>query len=322
MQNDCARPTATYPALQKLDPNMVKLVRRPRTATNCSPENYDITYGEEVSGFLRDILGPRDDASNHAHTLLTMKLEKILANAKTFELARLHVWKFRENGNEYINALALMEYILDCNDVPTEVERLFSAKYNPSEVLLIERDKLPLMIKKLAGWEFMQHGHFQSQPTATYAECMQQAASSAPPQAASSAPPQTASSAPQQISIAFASFSMECPQNYMVQQGALVQDVLRGMLGPVCDENRDAAHKLELKIQELHAQDPAKAAIKVEMWMFQGDGSMWVNVAAFAKYLGMDANNNLARTLKRLFDGGNIPHKLLQVPGVRTTFLF
>ena len=115
---------------------------------------------------------------------------------------------------------------------------------------------------------------------------------------------------------------MECPQNYMVQQGVLVQDVLRGMLGPVCDENRDAAHKLELKIQELHAQDPAKAAIKVEMWMFQGDGSMWVNVAAFAKYLGMDANNNLARTLKRLFDGGNIPHKLLQVPGVRTTFLF
>lgn len=111
------------------------------------------------------------------------------------------------------------------------------------------------------------------------------------------------------------------PKAYTVQEGALVSDILAGMLGPPCDENRDARHKLQLKIQELHAKDPAKAAMKAEVWMFKGDGTVWVNVAAFAKYLGMDANNHLARNLKKMFDGGNIPHKHLQVPGVRTTFL-
>lgn len=115
--------------------------------------------------------------------------------------------------------------------------------------------------------------------------------------------------------------SMQDPDNYTKAVGVRVQDILRGMLGPPCEENRDAAHKLELKMQELHAKDPAKAEIKVEMWMFKTDGKMWVNVAAFASYLGMDANNNLARNLKKMFDRGNIPHKLLQVPKVRTTFL-
>ena len=112
------------------------------------------------------------------------------------------------------------------------------------------------------------------------------------------------------------------PNAYTVHQGALVSDILTGMLGPLCDENRDASHKLQLKIQELHAKDPARAAMKVEVWVFKGDGTMWVNTTSVIKYIYTGNTNHFARTQKSIFDGGDIPHKLLQVPGVRTTFLF
>lgn len=110
------------------------------------------------------------------------------------------------------------------------------------------------------------------------------------------------------------------PKAYTVQEGALVSDILAGMLGPPCDENRDARHKLQLKTQELHAQDPAKAAMKAEVWMFKGDGKLWVNTTSVIKYIYTGIPNNFSRTQKSIFDGGNIPHKLLQVPRVRTTF--
>ena len=112
------------------------------------------------------------------------------------------------------------------------------------------------------------------------------------------------------------------PNAYTVHQGALVSDILTGMLGPLCDENRDASHKLQLKIQELHAKDPAKAAMKVEVWSFKGDGTMWVNTTSVIKYIYTGDTNNLARLQQRLFKEAMMPHKLLQVPGVHTTFLF
>ena len=76
------------------------------------------------------------------------------------------------------------------------------------------------------------------------------------------------------------------PKAYMVQEGAPMSDVLR----PRRDENRDACHKLELRIQDIHAQNPAKAGMRIETWMFKGNGKTWVNAAAFATYMGMDDN--------------------------------
>ena len=110
------------------------------------------------------------------------------------------------------------------------------------------------------------------------------------------------------------------PNAYTVHQGALVSDILTGMLGPLCDENRDASHKLQLKIQELHAKDPAKAAMKVEVWGFKGDGTMWVNTTSVIKYIYTGDTNNLARLQQRLFKEAMMPHKLIQVPGVRNHF--
>lgn len=114
----------------------------------------------------------------------------------------------------------------------------------------------------------------------------------------------------------------EDPDAYTKHQGAPVPDILTGMLGPPCDENRDASHELQLKIHELHAKDPAKAAMKVEVWVYKGDGKHWVNTTSVIKYIYTGNTNHFARTQKSIFDGGDIPHKLLQVPGVRTTFLF
>ena len=110
------------------------------------------------------------------------------------------------------------------------------------------------------------------------------------------------------------------PDAYTVQEGALVSDTITGMIGPPCDENRDARHKLQLKIQELHAKDPAKAAQKVEGWMFMGNGTMWVNATSVTKYMYTGSAENFARTQKSIFDGGDIQHKLIQVPGVRNHF--
>jgi hypothetical protein len=106
------------------------------------------------------------------------------------------------------------------------------------------------------------------------------------------------------------------PNAYTVQEGALVVDILKGMLGPPCD----ARQQLQLKIQELHAQDPAKAAMKVEMWSFKGDGTMWVNTTSVIKYIQTGDINNIARLQQSLFARALVPHKLIQVPGVRNDF--
>ncbi len=45
--------------------------------------------------------------------------------------------------------------------------------------------------------------------------------------------------------------SMEDHKNYTVAEGAPVPEILKGMLGPRCDENRDASHQLELKIKAI-----------------------------------------------------------------------
>ena len=52
--------------------------------------------------------------------------------------------------------------------------------------------------------------------------------------------------------------SMLDHKNYTVAEGAPVQQILKDMLGPRCDENRDASHQLELKIKAIHAGDSAK----------------------------------------------------------------
>jgi hypothetical protein len=116
--------------------------------------------------------------------------------------------------------------------------------------------------------------------------------------------------------------SMQDHKNYTVAEGAPVQQILKGMLGPRCDENRDAAHQLELKIQAIHAGDSAKQGMKVETWTFHGDGTAWVNATSIFKYIYTGNRDNFARSQKRHFENANIPHKLLGVPGVRNHLFF
>ncbi len=116
--------------------------------------------------------------------------------------------------------------------------------------------------------------------------------------------------------------SMQDNKNYTFSEGAPVPEILKGMLGPRCDENRDASHQLELKIQALHAADSAKPNMKVEMWTFHGDGTTWVNATSIFKYMYTGAREHFARMQKTHFETCHVPHKLLEVQGVRTIFLF
>jgi hypothetical protein len=116
--------------------------------------------------------------------------------------------------------------------------------------------------------------------------------------------------------------SMLDHRNYTVAEGAPVHQILKGMLGPRCDENSDASHQLELKIQALHAVDSAKPNMKVEMWTFNGDGTVWINATEICKYMYTGVRANFARMLKTHFETCHVPHKLLEVQGVRTIFLF
>jgi len=116
--------------------------------------------------------------------------------------------------------------------------------------------------------------------------------------------------------------SMLNHKNYTVAEGAPVPEILKGMLGPRCDENRDASHQLELKIQSLHDGDFAKSKMKVETWTFHGDGTTWVNATEICKYMYTGSRDNLARTLRNHFETCHVPHKLVEVQGVRTIFLF
>ena len=115
--------------------------------------------------------------------------------------------------------------------------------------------------------------------------------------------------------------SMLDHKNYTVAEGAPVPELLKGMLGPRCDENRDASHQLELKIQELHDSDFAKSKMKVETWTFHGDGTAWVNATSICKYMHTGALANFARTLKNNFETCHVPHKPLEIQGVCTSFL-
>ena len=111
--------------------------------------------------------------------------------------------------------------------------------------------------------------------------------------------------------------SMQDHKNYTVAEGAPVPEVLKGMLGPRCDENSDASQQLELKIQKLHDGDFAKSKMKVETWTFHGDGTAWVNATSICKYMYTGSRDNLSRMLKRHFETCHVPHKLLEIPGVR-----
>jgi hypothetical protein len=111
--------------------------------------------------------------------------------------------------------------------------------------------------------------------------------------------------------------SMLDHRNYTVAEGAPVQQILKDMLGPRCDENSDASHQLELKIQALHAAQPAKKEMKVEMWTFHGDGTTWVNATSIFKYIYTGASDNFSRMQKSNFQNTNIPHKLLEIAEVR-----
>ena len=110
--------------------------------------------------------------------------------------------------------------------------------------------------------------------------------------------------------------SMQDHKNYTVAEGAPVPEVLKGMLGPRCDENSDASQQLELKIQKLHDGDFAKSKMKVETWTFHGDGTAWVNATSICKYMYTGSRDNLSRMLKRHFETCHVPHKLLEIPGV------
>ena len=116
--------------------------------------------------------------------------------------------------------------------------------------------------------------------------------------------------------------SMQDHQNYTVAEGAQVSVILKGMLGPSCDEHSYAHHKLALKIQGLHDCDFAKRGMKVETLTFHGDGTAWVNATSIFKYMYTDDRDNFALMLKRHFETCHIPHKILEVQGVRTIFLF
>jgi hypothetical protein len=118
-----------------------------------------------------------------------------------------------------------------------------------------------------------------------------------------------------QLAGAQAELSMQDHKNYTVTEGAPVQEILKGMLGPRCDENRDASHQLELKIQALHAGDSAKPNMKVEMWTFHGDGTTWVNATSIFKYIYTGAREHFARMQKTHFETCHVPHKLLEVQG-------
>jgi hypothetical protein len=64
------------------------------------------------------------------------------------------------------------------------------------------------------------------------------------------------------------------------------------------------------------AGDSAKPNMKVEMWTFHGDGTVWVNATSIFKYIYTGARDQFARTQKMHFENTHIPHKLLEVPGV------
>ena len=114
--------------------------------------------------------------------------------------------------------------------------------------------------------------------------------------------------------------SMQDHENYTVAEGAPVQEILQGMLGPRCDENRDAFHQLALKLRDLENNDSAKKEMNVELWTFKGDGTTWVNTTSVFKYIYTGSRDNFARMQRSHFQHMNIPHKLLEVPGVRTIF--
>jgi hypothetical protein len=111
--------------------------------------------------------------------------------------------------------------------------------------------------------------------------------------------------------------SMEDHKNYTVAEGALVHQILKEMLGPRCDENRDASHQLELKIQAMHDSDFARSKMKVQTWTFHGDGTTWVNATSIFKYMYTGSRDNFARMQKRHFETCHIPHKLFEIAEVR-----
>jgi hypothetical protein len=57
--------------------------------------------------------------------------------------------------------------------------------------------------------------------------------------------------------------------------------------------------------------------MKVEVWSFKGDGTMWVNTTSVIKYIYTGNINHFSRMQQRLFADALVPHKLIQVPGVR-----
>lgn len=122
--------------------------------------------------------------------------------------------------------------------------------------------------------------------------------------------------------LALSEMSWQDHKNYTVAEGAPVSELLKGMLGPRCDENRDASHQLELKIQALHAGDSAKKDMKVETWTFHGDGTTWVNATSIFKYIYTGGRDHFSRQQKMHFENTHIPHKVLEVQGVCTIFLF
>ena len=166
----------------------------------------------------------------------------------------------------------------------------------PKHVYLMDMNELYLVVVRLPGWGFMaEASHINARKAVPGDKAVG-------------------------TLIPVRQLSMQDHENYTVAEGAPVRDILKGMLGPRCDENRDAFHKLALKLQDLEDNDSAKKEMKVEIWTFKGDRTTWVNTTSVFKYIYTGARDNFSRMQKSHFQNTNIPHKLLEVPGVRTIF--
>jgi hypothetical protein len=110
--------------------------------------------------------------------------------------------------------------------------------------------------------------------------------------------------------------SVQHYSNYDVHKSVPVQDVLKAMLGPRCDENGDVYDKITHKMQQLHDIDCRKPEMKIEIWTFRENGKIFVSATSIFRCLYMGSRDHIARTQRRLFEICRIPHLLIEVPGV------
>jgi hypothetical protein len=108
--------------------------------------------------------------------------------------------------------------------------------------------------------------------------------------------------------------------HYDRTDGAPVSAILKNILGPLCDENRDAYHQLERKIQAMHAGDPAKKEMKVEVLKSRKDESTWITLISIIKYMDTSGCSNYQTMQFTLVDGLDIRFIPVMLQEVYTFF--